>query len=297
MLLLYNVIANLGLRLNFQSTWNLGQGLGSLMWAFLSGRRRQTIQTMVDRLEIDKKLARKLGRLSFQHSSRSFLEIFLTRRADPRFFHDQVSIEHPEIIAKMQQENRPFVAVTGHLGAWELTGGLLRAFFPERSAQVVVRKPKNDGLHKMMTRLRTRPNLEVVAHRSAAKKVLRCLAHNGISCFLVDHNCSRDEALFLPFLGKMAAVNMGPALLALRANALVWPAFLVRDGVGRYRFVPLQPLDTTLLTGTRTENIACIASYYTQAVEGIVKRFPDQWFWMHRRWKTQPTEDVEQKNH
>ena len=87
-------------------------------------------------------------------------------------------------------------------------------------------------------------------------------------------------------------MNAGPALLAVRSGAVVWPCFLVRepDGEGRarYAFELHPPLDTTGLEGSREEKIRRTAMFYTEAVEATVRAHPEQWFWMHRRWKTRP---------
>jgi KDO2-lipid IV(A) lauroyltransferase len=89
----------------------------------------------------------------------------------------------------------------------------------------------------------------------------------------------------MPFLGEEAAVNAGPALLAVRGKALVWPVVLVREGKD-YVFRLLKPLDTAELTGTREENIQTAARFYTDAIEEFIREHPEQWFWMHDRWKT-----------
>ena len=92
-------------------------------------------------------------------------------------------------------------------------------------------------------------------------------------------------AVCLPFLGAEAAVNKGPAVLAIRAKALVWPIALIRDG-DRYRIIIEEPLDTALLEGDAEEKALAVAAFYTEANERMVRRAPDQWFWMHNRWKT-----------
>jgi len=125
----------------------------------------------------------------------------------------------------------------------------------------------------------------MVGHRQAAMSVIRALHKKGIVAFLVDHNTMRNEAEFLPFLGEEAAVNAGPALLAVRGKALVWPVVLQRDGED-YVFRLQKPLDTAELTGTREENIRETALFYTRAIEKFILDAPEQWFWMHERWKT-----------
>jgi Lauroyl/myristoyl acyltransferase len=77
----------------------------------------------------------------------------------------------------------------------------------------------------------------VLPHREAATEAMGQLRRGGLCAFLVDHNCKSAEAQFLPFLGKTAAVNKGPAILALRAKAEVWPFFLIRLPQGRFRAV------------------------------------------------------------
>ena len=125
----------------------------------------------------------------------------------------------------------------------------------------------------------------MVGHRRAAMDVIRALHKNGIVAFLVDHNSSRAESEFLPFLGEEAAVNMGPALLAVRGKALVWPLVLAREGKD-YVFRLRKPLDTLELTGTREENVRTTVEFYTRAIEDFIVAEPEQWFWMHERWKT-----------
>ena len=119
----------------------------------------------------------------------------------------------------------------------------------------------------------------MVGHRTVVAAVLRALRKNGIVAFLVDHNAPRSEALFLPFMGEETAVNMGPALLAVRAEALIWPVCLMREGNG-YVFHLQEPLDTATLKGSREEKVLAAATFYTKAVEKAVQRAPEQWFWI-----------------
>jgi KDO2-lipid IV(A) lauroyltransferase len=138
-----------------------------------------------------------------------------------------------------------------------------------------------------MTHFRQRDNVEIVSQNNAAPRVRSNLSNKGISAFLVDHNCSRGKAVFLPFLGEYAAVNMGPALLALRCRAVVWPVFMLREG-DNYVIRSLEPLDTQTVDGSLRDKVEQVASFYTRAVESVVREYPEQWFWMHRRWKTRP---------
>jgi KDO2-lipid IV(A) lauroyltransferase len=185
---------------------------------------------------------------------------------------------------------RPIVAVTGHFGAWELLAGLLgRVYEDPRPRMVIVRKYADPVAHAFIKKYREATGAQMIGHRNAVLSVMRALRHNGIAAFLVDHNTKKDEAIFLPFLGEEAAVNAGPAVLAVRSGAIVWPMVLSRRDSG-YVFLLQEPLDTATLEGTAEEKIRNTAEFYTQAMEKFIRNEPEQWFWMHNRWKTKPQE-------
>ncbi len=264
---------------------------GRALWLAVPKRRALAVEAVARHLNVPEYKARVLARQSFAHNMRSFLEILHTRRFDQGLFGERVDLSRATILSEVLALKRPVVVATAHLGAWELMGGICNVAIRDRPNVVVVRKPKDQALHTVMTRLRTRPGMGVVEHRNAVFSVLKILKKGGSAAFLADHNCSRDEAVFLPFLGQTAAVNKGPALLAVRAEALILPMVMVRTGGGCYALHATPPLDTALLTGDRDQRILEAATFYTKALEGFVRRFPEQWFWMHRRWKTRPTEE------
>ena len=292
--LLYTALGYAGARLGFSGSAAAGAVLGQALWTVLPGRRRETQETIALRLGLGRQEATELAKLSFCQNCQSFAEILLTRAVDWHFVHDRLTVTRPDLLRALIDDPDPAVMTTAHLGSWELMVGLLHLFIPRRAKQVVVRRSHDAALNRFMLHQRSRPSVEIVEHRNAAAKVLQALRRGGVTAFLVDHNCTRDEALFLPFLGRMAAVNVGPALMAVRSKAVVWPVFLTRDaeGGGRYTFHLEPPLRTAQLEGSLKERIAHTAAFYTQAVEQHVRACPAQWFWMHRRWKTQPEHPV-----
>ncbi len=288
----YQCIARLGARLGFDGVARVGEAMGWLLWHTHGSRRRLACEALSQRLELPASQAELLARASFGHTCRSFLETLLARQVDQDFLRDRLEIVNPEILAASQTDSRPAVAVTAHLGAWELMGGLTPLLYAARpSRAVVIRRPRDQALFEVMTELRSSPSVRYIEHRGAAKPVLKTLKEGGVCAFLVDHNCTRRDAVFLPFLGKVAAVNKGPALLAVRAGAVVWPAFLLRREPGRYTMVYDEPLATAELQGSNEERVLQTAQFYTQAVERCVRDYPEQWFWMHKRWKTRPPEE------
>lgn len=289
----YEVISVLAQNLSIKNISKAGRVLGYLMWYSLPGRKKIATQAISLHLQKDQKQTKFLAKSNFQHTGRSFLELFFTRKIDYRFMQTNVFIPHPENFYPMLEFNRPIVATTAHLGSWELLAGILNLHFQNRPSQIVVRQPKDIYLSQTMTHFRQSNRVEIVHQDQASVKVLRCLRMNGITAFLVDHNCGRSKAVFLPFFKKFAAVNMGPALLAIRARALIWPIFLLRNGNTDYILQAYQPLDTMTLKGSLQDKINYAAQFYTKTVEDAVRLYPDQWFWMHKRWKTQPKSEKE----
>jgi KDO2-lipid IV(A) lauroyltransferase len=274
----------------FDGIARYGNALGALLWHCLPGRRRLAARAIADHLDVSAQEANRIARESFAHNARSFLELVLVGRFGFEDKGVRLIIDRPDLLRRIAESERPMVATTGHLGAWEFMASLLGQWRLDRPRMVVVRRNSNRTLNDFIFAMRGARGLQVVDHRNAVFTVLKGLKRNGCVGFLVDHNCRRDEAIFLPFLGETAAVNMGPALLAVRAEALVWPAFMIREG-DQYRLCIDEPLDTTTLGGDRADKVEAVARFYTQAVERAVRAHPEQWFWMHKRWKTRPQQD------
>ena len=283
----YGVARLLG-KLGFPGIRSFAKGLGAAFWVCLPSRRRLATNNIASHLDVSPAVAESLARSSFTHNAHSFLEALLV----PEFGlnHPLLDVERPDLLERLKHEERPAVIVAGHFGAWELLASLLGDVSSTRPRLTVVRTYKNKVLHDVSTRLRSSRGLVVFGHREAAFPVLRALRKNGYAAFLADHNTSRSEAFFLPFLGEEAAVNKGPAVLAVRGKALVWPIYLIRDGA-RYRLIIDEPLDTLRLEGDADARTQAVAEFYTDAIGRMVRRVPDQWFWMHNRWKTKRVMD------
>lgn len=268
----------------FRGTEVLGNLTGRLIWHFFPSRRELAVNNIMRHLDMSREEAEKTARASFCHTGRAFLEILLTGRFgmnSPR-----LRIASPELMQKLRECDRPIVAATAHFGSWELLASMLGQLYePPRPRMVVVRRYRDEAVQSFIASCREATGADMIGHRNAAMSVIRALHKKGIVAFLVDHNSSPAEAEFLPFLGETAAVNMGPALLAVRAKALVWPVVLVREE-NEYVFHLKEPLDTATLEGSREEQVRAAAQFYTMAIEDFIRERPEQWFWMHDRWKT-----------
>lgn len=261
--------------------------LGWAFWHFLPQRRRDAIKRIAEHLNMPEKEAGVVARQSFVENCRSFLEIFKVKHFNPKSSITKIVTD--ENFQLLMEEEGPIVITIAHIGSWELMAALMDDYKQGRYKITVVRSQRNKAIDRFLKEARSSQGMTFVGHRDAAKFVLDGFSKkNALVAFLVDHNASRDEGRFFPFLGKPASVNIGPAMLALRGKATVFPLFLLRNPEGGHTLHVGAPLHTQELSGKISERVDTIAAYYTKACEDIVKAYPEQWFWMHNRWRTQP---------
>ncbi len=277
--------------LGFGFTKYAGKFLGFLMWICLSRRRNLAIRSVKKSFNVSHKKAIKIARKSFEHSARAFLEMNLVKTYANDSSKIVVHIPNRELFEQFIDANppRPTVGVTGHFGAWELLSVWMGNIFPEpRKRLIVVRQYNNRASHAFIASCRESNGCQMIGHRRVIFNVIRALKEKGVVAFLVDQYTAVHEALRLDFLGRKANVNMGPALLAIRGDAIIFPVFLLRhaEKSNEYTFIVHEPLDTKNLKSTsREDKVKEVTEFYTKAVEDIVTQYPEQWFWMHNRWK------------
>lgn len=272
--------------LGFKVTHAMASAFGLLVWHLSKKRQRLAINNVQKHLNVNIERATQIAKASFSENFCSFSEVLLTQNFGWEDLGTRFMMVNQENFEKFNTCDRPIVAITGHLGSWELLSSTLGKMISEdRPRAVVTRKYPNPAMQQFITEQREVNGATVIGHRSAIMAILRALRKKGLVAFLVDHKPKRSESMTLSFLGEETAVNLGPALLAVRAEAVIWPVFLNREKNGIYSYNIYDPLDTKDLEGTNSEKVAAATLFYTQAVETHIKKYPEQWFWMHNRWK------------
>jgi KDO2-lipid IV(A) lauroyltransferase len=197
-----------------------------------------------------------------------------------------IECEGLEHIEAARASGRGVILFTGHVGAWELTSFALSLFGHPLS--FLVRRIDNPKIEKLVDRRRERLGNRTIDKRSAAREMLQTLQGGGTLGILVDLNTLDREGIFVDFFGVPASTTFMLAKLALRTDAAVLPVFAPWDSKRR-RF--LLKIDEPLLferTGNDEDDVRRLTQLFTNVVEQYVRRYPDQWLWIHRRWKTRP---------
>lgn len=170
------------------------------------------------------------------------------------------------------------IALTGHIGNWERIGAILAAKGIQMS--VVQRDANEQGLNDELVRLREAAGLIVLSRGNAAMNILRALRSQQVVGVLADQNC---EESFLPFLGLPTGTVLGPAVLSMRAKAPIIPIYCVRTGPNAYKIITHPPLEAE--PGYESHELG-LAAAMNASLEKVVREFPEQWLWLHDRWKS-----------
>ncbi|MFN3427029.1 MAG: lysophospholipid acyltransferase family protein [Candidatus Thermochlorobacter sp.] len=190
-------------------------------------------------------------------------------------------------------KGRGGVIVSAHFGNWELMA-VCWALATQPIA--IVYKPlSNPYLNALLNQWRTQCGNELITMQEAPRLGLRRLREGKLLALLSDQS-GHSDGYFMPFLGRPASVFLGAAVFALRTNLPMLLAMPIRTASGKYR-LEITHIPTDDLTYSQ-ENVHKLAARYTHAIEAYIRRYPEQWFWLHNRWKHQPSlETAEVSNH
>ena len=197
-----------------------------------------------------------------------------------------VDCEGMENLEAAKEKGRGVILVTGHLGAWEMTSFALSAFGHPLS--FLVRRIDNPMVERLVERMRTRFGNRTIDKRAAGRAMLRVLHAGETLGLLIDINTTASEGIFVDFFGTQASTTFLMAKLALRTGADVIPVFAPWEEE-RKRFVLRigSPLKIER-TGDEAEDVRLLTQFATRSVECHIRRYPDQWLWIHKRWRTRP---------
>lgn len=186
---------------------------------------------------------------------------------------------------------RGVILLTGHIGAWELS--VFAHSIYGHPMSFLARRVDNPLVERLAESYRTRFGNRSIDKKNSVREVLKTLKSGGVVGILADLNASREEGVFCDFFGVPACTTAGVATLALRTGAVVLPGYIVWDEKAEIHRLHFEPPIETVLTGNREEDVQINTARYTQAIESIVRRYPDQWLWIHRRWRTRPEGEPE----
>ena len=193
-----------------------------------------------------------------------------------------VNCKNPELIIEKFNEGNGVVLLSSHFGNWEY-GAISIALQVQLPFSVVVKPLRNSLVYNWMNKGRTKFGNDVVPLGLSIRKIYQTLKEKKIVAMVADQRGPK-EGVKVNFFGRKAAVYTGPAALALKTGAPIICGIPIRDKDFRYKML-LVEIPVNNLPGSEEENIREISQRYTTYLEEVIRAHPEQWLWMHKRWK------------
>jgi KDO2-lipid IV(A) lauroyltransferase len=228
----------------------------------------------------------RILRGSFSNLGRLLVEFSHFPYLDKRNVRDLVVYEGIEHFQNAVARGKGVIFLTAHFGAWELSCFAHSLY--GNPMKFVVREIDNSRVEKLIESYRGLAGNTPIDKRHASRDILKALRNNETIGILVDQNTTRDEGVFADFFGIPAATTPAVATLALRTDAAVIPGFLIWDASTRKHHLRLAPRVELVSTGDATRDILDNTRAFNLIIENMIRQYPDQWLWIHRRWKTRP---------
>jgi KDO2-lipid IV(A) lauroyltransferase len=273
-------------RLTLGQAGALGAVLGRLVFALLGRRERIAEENIRASLgdPVDDVPARVLARRALAQLGSSFVEFLWLRGRGSAEVRAIAPLEGFGFLEERARAGKGLVCVTAHYGSWELFGAVIRAHgLPIR---YLLPPQGNAASDAYFDNVRRSVGIEPVKIGFGMRDALRSLRAGDFLAMLPDQD-ARKVGVHVPFFGRPASTHTGPARLAIRSDCPIVVGFLERTGSGRFRM----RLDAVLepRPGAEEEGeVLRLTRELTAVIEQAVRRRPDHWYWLHRRWKTPP---------
>jgi Kdo2-lipid IVA lauroyltransferase/acyltransferase len=228
-----------------------------------------------------KRMVRNLGRLAAE-----FAHLPLYNRSN---IEKVMILDGLENFEAAERRGKGVLFLTGHMGAWELEP-YAHALYT-RPIYFLVRPIDNSRVDALVNRYRCACGNQPIKKNESARAILRILREGGVIGVLADQNTIPTEAVFVDFFGIPAATTSGIARLVRRTGAAVVPASNYWDPRIRKYVLRYDPALELTCTDDEETDIRNFSARFNQVIEDFVRRFPDQWLWLHRRWKTRPANE------
>ena len=254
--------------------------------AFLAARKyaRITVENLQSVFGGEKTEAEinRIARKVFVNIAKNAVELVRFPKISKSNIDNILTMEGSEILDREFLKGKGILVITAHIGNWEMMAITLRI-----KGYPGVAVGKRIYFHKYdeyLNSLRRCHDVHIVYRDDSPRKILKVLKSNAIVGIVADQDVDSVEGVFINFLGKKAYTPAGPAVLARATGAPLVPVIMIRDG-RRHRLIVNEPIEL-VDTGNKEADVVTNTQRWSDVIESYIRKYPDQWVWMHRRWKT-----------
>ena len=267
----------------------IGRRIGDIAYFFNSKRRSiayANLKSAFPRKE--GREIRKILKAHFENLGMSAVELLKLPVMGKAYLDRHVSVKNIERIQEALAEKKGVILLTAHFGNWELAALSVSSMGYKMS--VFAREQKYPRLNNMLNKYREMTGCRVIAKGFSIREIIKTLAGNGIVAMLADQDAGAN-GVFVEFFGRPASTASGPVVFSMRTGAVILPSFIRRADCDKHIVEIGEPLDI-INTGDKEDDIKKNLERITKIVEDYIKRFPEEWLWSHKRWKTCPKRTV-----
>ncbi|MFQ5587669.1 MAG: lysophospholipid acyltransferase family protein [Nitrospiria bacterium] len=265
-----------------------GGQLGILAYFVLPREKRRSLEGLRTAFGAEKSedVMGAIAKRNFCNLGKGLIEILNLKSLKKKQLEALISVEGEEYLKAAEAAGKGTILITGHIGNWELMAAALSI----RGYRLhVIATPLYDPrIDELVVKLRAGFKIETISRGtpSSSRKILNVLRSKEILGLLIDQD-TKVDGVFVNFFNKKAHTPAGAAQLALRSGAATMMCFVTRLPGDRHRITIEKPM-RLVQSGNKAKDIEANTAMFTSRIEEHVKQFPDQWVWMHRRWKTKP---------
>ncbi len=261
--------------------FSLGQGLGFLAWLLLPNYRRLARRN-VEIAFGQEKTAPEKGRIVRRHFQQLGANLLSGMKLNATPLAEVAKLVATEGVDEVHRElraGRPVVLVLSHLGNWELFAQILPHYFGYARLSTVYQRLGNRHLDRFVREQRARFGVELFDRSEGFQEAIRLLRAGGMIGILSDQHAG-DHGMWTPFFGRLASTSPLPGLLCKRTGAALIAASLYTAGTGKWRMTFSRSGDLP------NDSVQSLTAKANEMIADEIRRAPEDWFWVHNRWKT-----------
>ena len=265
----------------------IGISLGLTVYAVHGRLRRVGFRNLTIAFpEMSQPDRRRIVRGEFISLGRQLAEVCLFPRYTTENVSRTVVYEGFENFERAYARGKGVLFLTGHIGAWELSA--FAHSIQGHPLSIVMRSLDNPYVDALIQRYRTMHGNRTVDKDNFVRGLLSAMKAGETVGILMDTNMTPPQGVFVDFFGIPACTASGLDRIALRTDAAVVPGFTVWDKTLRKYVLHFEPPVALIRTADNESDIIANTAKFTKVLENIIRQYPDQWLWVHRRWKTRP---------
>lgn len=263
----------------------IGGWLGGLAYLLASQQRKLACEHIQHALDISDEDTRKtIAKKCFANLGKNVIEFMLFPRLNPKQIQKSVNFEGVHHVENALAEGNGAIILTGHFGNWELLAASISTTVSPLTP--IVRELRSPRLNALVSKYREKAGYSTIDRNTGVRQALRCLRSNSLLGIVADVDTTVN-GVFVDFFGRAAYTPYSPIAFALKTGAAILPSFIIRQPDGTHQAIIEPPL-TLERCDDKEKELVINTQNYTKIIESYIRKYPEQWIWMHKRWKTRP---------